>query len=135
LDVRDIADYDERCRKLELAQSVPSQVFDQLVGVRREVTGIVSSSTGAAESVEQLSTDLQTLAGRLEGQVRKDIEKAADEARVAAEQGRGAVQAVNVLQTKLSTLQESIRDAGIDRFGIEIAELRRLLHDHIDRHG
>lgn len=86
MDVRDIADYDECCRKLELAQAMPSQVFDQLVGVRQEVTGIVSSSTGAAESVEQLSTDLQTLAERLEGQVRKDIEKAADEARVAAEQ-------------------------------------------------
>jgi hypothetical protein len=135
LNVRDMADYEARSQRLDLGQSAPSQVIDQLAGVRQEVTGIVSSSTGAVESVEQLSTDLRSLAERMDGEVRKDIEKAADEARIAAAQGRGAVQAVNMLQTKLTTLQESFRNAGIERLSTEVAELRRLLHDHVEHHS
>lgn len=135
LDLRDMADYVERIRERDAPAQVPSQVFDQLAGVRYDVTGIVTSSTGAAENVEQLSGELRNLAERLDGETRDAINKAADDARSAAEHGRSAVQAVNLLQTKLAALGDTIREAGLDRLTLDIAELRRQLRDHVEHHG
>ena len=103
---------------------------------------IGASSTDAAATGEKLAQDLHDLARRTEGGLSRQVTNAADLAGSAARQARSAAEGLNVLFARLGELQRTLDEAGLDRIRASIdsvrtdlAEVRRQLHEHIDRHA
>lgn len=105
------------------------------------VSRITAGSSGAAEAAERVVTDLQGLAGKGDAAMRGAIARATDVAEAAARQARDASTATQLVWGRIAEMQKLVDGAGVDGLRVDIealrldiTELRRQLHEHVDRH-
>lgn len=107
---------------------------------RVALSQLESASTGAQEASGKLAAELELLAERVDRELRAEIRRAADDAKAAEGLARAAVEAIHVFQDLLGGLRRSVDEAGglerkMDTIGLDVAELRRQMRDHIDHHS
>jgi hypothetical protein len=103
-------------------------------GLGGSVPTVASSSSAALDLTTKLGDELRDLASRVDGDVRKEITRAADDAQRAASEARGAQQAARLLHDQLKKIEAELSNAGILQMKTDVSELRRQLHEHVDRH-